>query len=136
MDGAPKRPLIVDLNAVQPVPCPCGQSRRGLMAPDNGLCSLHRVSISANARPHRHQRMTEVYYFLEGTGEIELDGQRTPVRPGMAVMIPPGVVHRAVVAPGQEMTILNFVLPPFDPEDEIVEDYRPWRPEQAADPMT
>jgi len=122
MSDAPQRPLIVDLNAVPSVPCPCGQSRRGLMDPDNHLCSLHRVSISANALAHRHQRMTEVYYFLEGTGEMELDGQRTAVRPGMVVMIPPGVVHRAVVAPGQEMTILNFVLPPFDPDDEIVED--------------
>jgi len=122
MSNGPSRPIIVDLNAVAPVPCPCGRSRRGLMAPDNHLCSLHRVSISATAQAHRHQRMTEVYYFLEGTGEIELDGQRTPVRPGMAVMIPPGVVHRAVVAPDQEMTILNFVMPPFNPEDEILED--------------
>lgn len=122
MADARGRPLIVDLNGLPPVPCLCGQSRRGLVDPDNGLCSLHRVNISANAQAHWHQRMTEVYYILEGTGEIELDGKRTPVQPGTAVMIPPGVVHRAVIAPGQEMTILNFVMPAFDPEDEILED--------------
>ncbi|MFO0845247.1 MAG: hypothetical protein U0797_23170 [Gemmataceae bacterium] len=40
-----------------------------------------------------------------------------PVRPGSAVMIPPGVRHRAV----GRMKILNVVAPPFDPADEWFE---------------
>ena len=36
------------------------------------------------------------------------------VGPGSAVLIPPGVRHRAV----GKMRILNVVVPPFDPADE------------------
>ena len=45
---------------------------------------------------------------------MELDGESVAVRPGVAVLIPPGVRHRAV----GRMTILNVVAPPFDPDDE------------------
>ena len=45
---------------------------------------------------------------------VELDGERVAVGPGGAVLIPPGVRHRAV----GRMTILNVVVPPFDPADE------------------
>jgi mannose-6-phosphate isomerase-like protein (cupin superfamily) len=121
MTQLPTAPIVVDLTALAPVPCPCGEARRGLMHPDNQLCSLHRVTISANAQVHYHKRQTEVYYFLEGDGQIELGGEQQPVRPGMAVLIPPGVRHRAVVKPGGEMTLLNFVMPPFDAEDEWFE---------------
>ena len=116
----PTRPVLADLPAVAPVPCPCGTARRGLVGEggDNELCSLHMVEISENARVHYHREHAETYYVLSGTGEIELDGERRPLRPGVAVLIPPGVRHRAVVKPGSEMTILNYVVPPFDPADE------------------
>ena len=48
---------------------------------------------------------------------MELDGQLHAVHPGKTVYIPPGVRHRAVVG-NEPMKILNFVMPPFDPEDE------------------
>jgi len=49
---------------------------------------------------------------------MELDDQLLPVRPGMCIVIPPGVTHRAI---GQ-MEILNIVLPKFDPQDEFLVD--------------
>ena len=92
------------------------------MVPGNDTCSLHRVTISSNARTHFHRDHTEVYYFLEGEGHIELDGKLHAARPGMSVLIPPGVRHRAVVAAGERMVILNYVTPPFDPADEWFDD--------------
>ena len=41
------------------------------------------------------------------------DGGRVAVGPGGAVQIPPGVRHRAM----GRMTILDVVVPPFDPAD-------------------
>src|SRR3712207_7951654 len=40
---------------------------------------------------HFHKRLTEVYYVLECDPDaaMELDGERVPVRPGLAVLIPP-----------------------------------------------
>ncbi len=114
----PRHPLIADFSAIAAIPCPCGSARRGLMDTSNELMSVHETEISANARTHYHREHTETYYFLEGTGFMELDGERRAVRPGMAVLIPPGVRHRAVVAPGERMKILNIVIPPFDAADE------------------
>jgi mannose-6-phosphate isomerase-like protein (cupin superfamily) len=42
---------------------------------------------------HRH-RCEEVYYVVQGTGELESDGRRYPLRPGCAVLNRPGVLHR------------------------------------------
>lgn len=109
--------LMADLAALPSVPCPCGTSRRAFVGESGAPCSIHRVEISRDARAHYHKRLTEIYYFLEGEGHLELDGVLHPVRPGMAVLIRPGTRHRAVVRNGI-MTILNVVVPPFDPRDE------------------
>lgn len=42
---------------------------------------------------HKH-RCEEVYYVAQGTGELESDGRRYPLRPGCAVLNRPGVLHR------------------------------------------
>lgn len=106
---------IVDFADIPGVPCPCGTAQRAYA--DSGVCTLHTVTISADAETHYHKSHTEVYYFLEGRGEMELDGVRQPVHPGMSIFIPTGVRHRAIVG-DEPMRILNFVIPPFDPEDE------------------
>lgn len=115
---AEKNPcMIVEFSEIEPVACPCGTSRRALASETNRTCTLHMVEINKDARPHYHNTLTEVYFFLEGEGHIELDGELHPVRPGMAVLMPPGTRHRAVIG-DSPMKILNFVTPPFDPEDE------------------
>jgi hypothetical protein len=45
---------------------------------------------------------------------MESGGERVAAGPGGAVPIPPEVRHRAA----GRMTILNVVVPPFDPADE------------------
>lgn len=107
---------IVDFAALSATACPCGSARRAFALESAGAVSVHRVDIAADARAHFHERQTEIYYFLEcgADARIELDGRQTPVRPGMSVLIPPGVRHRAV----GRMTILNIVTPAFDPADE------------------
>ena len=108
------RHLIADLEAIAPVRCPCGFTRRAFATPDNPVATLHRVDIQEDARTHYHKRLTEIYYILEGEGFMELDGERVPVRPGMSILIQPGCRHRAV----GKMRILNIPVPAFDPEDE------------------
>ena len=122
--GAVISPTVVDLSAIPPVPCPCGTSRRAFVGAINTPCSVHRVEISRDAKAHYHKRLTEIYYILEGEGHLELDGVLHPVRPGMAVLIRPGTRHRAVVG-HRAMTILNVVVPPFDPSDEWLDSQIP-----------
>lgn len=107
---------IVDLAKVEAVPCPCGMARRAFTDLPGAPCSIHRVEIRLDAVAHYHKRQTETYYILECEPDaaVELDGERHPIKVGTAIQIPPGVRHRAV----GRMTILNMVVPPFDPADE------------------
>lgn len=106
---------IAQLDAIPPVPCPCGQARRAFHDPDNTLATVHLTDISKDSRAHFHKRMTEIYIVLDGEGVLEADGQTYPLKPLTAVMIPPGCVHRAV----GNLRIINVPMPPFDPNDEF-----------------
>lgn len=78
--------------------------------------TLHRTEISADAQLHYHREHTETYYILEcaADAQMELDGDRIPIHPGMSVLIRPGCRHRAV----GRMTVLVISMPKFDPADE------------------
>jgi len=108
---------IAQVPEIPGAPCPCGTSRRAFMRKDNQTCSVHLVEIKKDAQTHYHKGFTETYYFLEGEGQIELNGKLYPVKPGSAVMIRPGTRHRAVMGK-TPMKILNIVVPPFDAADE------------------
>lgn len=110
--------IVVDFDRIPAISCPCGTSQRALIEAAEFPGTIHRTQISAAAKPHFHRRLTETYYILacDEDAALELDGQLVPVRPGMCVVIPPNVVHRAV----SRMTILNIVFPKFDPTDEVV----------------
>ena len=109
-----KRFQIARVADVPPIACPCGQARRAFADDPYGVASLHVVDISVDARVHYHKRMTEIYYILEGEGQIELDGELHAVRPGDAVLIKPLCRHRAI----GRLKVLNVPVPAFDPEDE------------------
>lgn len=107
---------IVDFAALPDVPCPCGTSRRAFERLADFPATIHQVEISTDAKLHYHKRQTEAYYFLrcEDDAKMQLDDEIIDVKPGMCVVIRPGVRHRAV----GKMTVLNFVIPKFDPQDE------------------
>ena len=107
---------VVELAALSPLRCPCGWVRRAFGDLPDAPASMHLVEIELDARTHYHREHTEIYYVLDcaAGAAIELDGERVSVGTGHAVMIPSGVRHRAV----GRMTILNVVVPPFDPADE------------------
>jgi len=106
--------LLAQLDGLPPTPCPCGSARRAFALPGETAASVHLVEILEDARPHYHQRMTEIYLVLDGEGELELDGERLPVKPLTAVYLKPGCRHRAI----GKLRILNLVIPAFDPADE------------------
>ena len=43
---------------------------------------------------HKHEGQEEVYYFVHGSGKIELDEESISVRAGDVVLIEDGVFHR------------------------------------------
>ena len=107
---------LVDFTALPQVPCPCGLAKRAFTEVADFPGTIHVTEISADARLHYHQRLTETYYFLEcgPDAKMQLDDQLIDVRPGVCLMIRPGTRHRAV----GKMKVLIVVYPKFDPEDE------------------
>ncbi len=91
----------------------CGHRYRLLSKGDEGVAAwAHAVDVDG-AKPHFHKRATELYYVLEGEGQVVLDGETRPVRPGTMVHIPPGVVHAAV----GRMRVLVIGIPDIDDDD-------------------
>ena len=107
---------IVDFAELPGTPCPCGTARRAFADIADYPATIHVTQIAADAQRHYHKQLTETYYVLDcgPDAQMELDGERIPVRPGMCILIRPGTRHRAV----GKMTVLIVVLPKFDPEDE------------------
>jgi len=100
-----------DINAVK---CPCGLAKRAFAGPDNSTATMHIVDIREDSRVHYHKKLTEIYLVLEGSGQMELDGESVSVEPFTAIFIKPGCRHRAV----GKMRIINVCIPPFDTKDE------------------
>jgi mannose-6-phosphate isomerase-like protein (cupin superfamily) len=106
--------MIAQLDEIDPVRCPCGWARRAFATPENRTATLHMVEIQSDAQTHYHKEMTEIYLVLEGEGEMELDGERMPVKPFTAIFIRPGCRHRAL----GKLKIINIPVPAFDEADE------------------
>jgi quercetin dioxygenase-like cupin family protein len=62
---------------------------------------------------HRHRVMTEIFYVLEGEVIFEYDDGSITATPGMTVVIPPRVWHRATCAAGGRL-ITVFTPGGFD----------------------
>jgi len=106
--------MIQQFGAIDPVECPCGESRRAFVSPDNSTATVHLVDISADSQVHYHKKLTETYFVIEGSGQIELDGEQFDLEPGTVVLIKPLCRHRAV----GRLRILVTSIPAFDPDDE------------------
>jgi mannose-6-phosphate isomerase-like protein (cupin superfamily) len=64
---------------------------------------------------HYHGCTEEIYFVLEGAGELEVDGERREVRPGDAVLIPPRAWHQ--IAAVERLRFLCCCAPPYSHED-------------------
>jgi mannose-6-phosphate isomerase-like protein (cupin superfamily) len=64
---------------------------------------------------HYHAATEEIYFVLEGSGEMEVDGDRRTIAAGDAVLIPPGASHE-IRALGP-LRFLCTCAPPYSHDD-------------------
>ena len=62
---------------------------------------------------HYHRESEELYYLLEGSGEMEIDGERASVGPGDAILIAPGAWHQIRADDGAALRFLCCCAPPY-----------------------
>jgi len=75
------------------------------------------VAPGAATQRHYHRESEEIYYVVEGEGELELDGERVSVRAGDAVLIPPGAWHEIRASEAGPLRFLCCCAPPYRHED-------------------
>jgi mannose-6-phosphate isomerase-like protein (cupin superfamily) len=80
--------------------------------------SLAEASLAAGQSTdrHYHARSEEIYVFLEGGGQMEVDGEGGQVGAGDAVLIPPGAWHRITAGP-EGARFLCCCSPPYADDD-------------------
>ena len=83
-----------DVADVQPWAETCGQIRPLLEEKDGAAAEVHHLQIS-NAKLHYHQRTDEIYYVLDGQGQMRLDDEEIELHKDVVVYVPRGVKHRA-----------------------------------------
>ena len=87
---------------------------------------------------HRHARMTDVFYVLEGELAFDLGGERRVLGPGSFVLVPPGVVH-TFANPGPTPARFLNIYQPAGNEQYLKEavkrmaEGRPWSPAEMAE---
>ena len=70
---------------------------------------------------HYHRASEEIYFVLDGEGEMELDGERRQVGEGDAVAIPRGAWHELRAEGDRPLRILCSCAPPYRHEDTFFE---------------
>ena len=117
------RPSLVNVTAIDDAPLrPFADGRGGqihLFDTENGAANVDvHVNVlrpgSGLGRYHRHERSENVYVVLEGLVELHVEGAEYCLRTGDAVLIPPGLAHRAGAHPDAsvETRILEIYAPP------------------------
>jgi len=66
---------------------------------------------------HHHRLSEEIYFVLDGTGSMELDGERRHVAAGDAILIPPGGRHTLANDGEAPLRILCCCSPPYSDDD-------------------
>jgi mannose-6-phosphate isomerase-like protein (cupin superfamily) len=64
---------------------------------------------------HYHARTEEIYFLLDGRGDMEVDGETRSVTPGDAVLIPAGAWHQ--IRAETPLRFLCCCVPPYRDED-------------------
>ena len=92
--------IIADLNKIEGRTYPARRRTQNLVG---GLSPIHAehfsigyVTLQADGGqvPWHNQEQEEIYFVLEGTGEMCLGEERQAVSSGQAVFIPPGIFHQ------------------------------------------
>ena len=106
---------VTSIAGAKPFTTKDGSTIRELQHTEAQSLAEARLEPGGATERHYHARTEEIYFLLEGTGEIELDGERRRVEPGDAVLIPPGTWHQITAV--DALRFLCCCAPPYSHED-------------------
>jgi mannose-6-phosphate isomerase-like protein (cupin superfamily) len=78
------------------------------------------LPAGASTQRHHHRMSEEIYFLLEGTASMEIDGEFREVGPGDAILIPPGAWHQ--ITARSAVRFLCCCAPPYEHADTYFEE--------------
>ncbi len=112
--------IVADLNTIAGRTYPARRKTQNLVGgaspiqARNFAMGLVTLEPGGGQVPWHNQDQEEVYYIMEGTGEMCLGEERTTVTGGQAVYIPPGVFHQLTNTGNRPMTMIYCYGPAGD----------------------
>ena len=112
--------LVRKLKDAQPTEITCGMMRKLTDANNfNGMDIVH-VTIKDSTKKHFHKKLTEVYYILKGSIDIEIDDKVEHLSKNSMIMIFSKTNHKAWKTSKEDAELLVVCSPPWTEEDEIL----------------
>ena len=111
---------LLNLAAQQPFTTKDGSTIRSILDRTNAPVQQQslaeaRVPAGGATQRHYHKLSEEIYFILEGAGEMEIDRERRAIGEGDAVLIPPGAWH--TIRAREDLRFLCCCAPPYAHED-------------------
>ncbi len=116
---------VINIRDVEAFTTKDGSEIRELLAHRNSCIEKQslaeaRLPAGRTTTPHYHPKTEEIYYILEGTGEMRLGDERRTVGPGDAIAIPPGIEHQITNSGTEVLKFLCCCAPAYEHEDTVL----------------
>jgi mannose-6-phosphate isomerase-like protein (cupin superfamily) len=117
---------VRNLNRVPAFTTKDGSEIRELLAHRNS-CIRHQTLAEARLAPglsttrHYHRKTEEIYFILEGCGQMQVAAETATVGPGDAIAIPPGASHQIANTGDSPLRFLCCCAPGYEDEDTVLE---------------
>lgn len=116
---------IRNLNDVPAFTTKDGSEIRELLAHRNSaICNQSlaeaRVPVAGSTLEHYHIRTEEIYYITAGVGQIRIEGESRPVRPGDPIAIPARHKHKLWNTGHEPLRLLCYCAPAYEHEDTVL----------------
>ena len=79
-----------------------------------------RLPAGTSTQEHYHPKTEEIYYITNGTGRIRLGTELCDVKPGDAIAIAPGTLHKLWNTGGETLRLLCCCAPAYEHSDTII----------------
>lgn len=103
----------IDWDAIEWTPVRHGVERKAFSG-DGATVALHRLQPGHEPKPHNHVN-EQIVYILSGTADFHIGDDVVRLGPGRLAVVPPNVMHHAVVV-GDEPVMNLDIFTPARPE--------------------
>lgn len=110
------KPIVRYTQEAAAIDCPYGTVKR-IITGGEGNGNVHLVKVTEGGA-HYHLAYDETYYFLSGTGTLQVEDEVFRVCPGAVTAIPRGLVHSLVSDTDEPLEFIIFGTPPMSIDDE------------------